>query len=103
VSQAWFYQWRHGDVSVRWARKRALAEVIAALFARHRGTYGSPRITADLRDLGWRVSKNTVAALMREQNLVARRNTQRRHSSIGMISPVDYELTQPTHPQAGAA
>jgi transposase InsO family protein len=55
-----------------------LAEVIAALFARHRGTYGSPRITADLRDLGWRVSKNTVAALMREQNLVARRRTRRR-------------------------
>jgi len=30
-------------------------------------------------------------------------NTERRHSSIGMISPVDYELAQPTHPQAGAA
>ena len=43
----------------------------------HEGKYGSPRITADLRDAGWRVSENTVAALMREQGLAARR--KRRH------------------------
>ena len=29
-------------------------------------------IAADLRDLGWRVSKNTVAALMAEMGLAAR-------------------------------
>jgi hypothetical protein len=29
-------------------------------------------ITADLHDLGWRVSKNTVAGLMREMGLAAR-------------------------------
>jgi putative transposase len=78
VSQAWFYKWRHGDVSLRRARRRALAELIAVLFARHRGSYGSPRITADLRDLGWRVSENTVARLMREQRLVARAKRRRR-------------------------
>jgi transposase InsO family protein len=78
VSQAWFYKWWHGDVSLRRARKRALVGLVAALFARHHGTYGSPRITADLRDLGWRVSENTVAGLMREQHLVARRRTRRR-------------------------
>lgn len=44
-----------------------------ALFAQHRGRYGSPRITADLRDEGWRVSENTVAQLMGELGLVARR------------------------------
>jgi transposase InsO family protein len=54
-----------------------LADLVATLFRRHRGTYGSPRITADLRDLGWKVSPNTVAALMAEQNLVARRRRRR--------------------------
>lgn len=46
---------------------------IRRLFAQHRGRYGSPRITADLRDAGWRVSKNTVAQLMGELGLAARR------------------------------
>ncbi len=72
VSQAWFYKWCHGDASKRRARRRALAAAITQLFARHRGTYGSPRITADLREAGWRVSVNTVAAVMAELHLVAR-------------------------------
>jgi putative transposase len=79
VSQAWFYKWRHGDGSPRRARRRVLTVLVAALFARHRGTYGSPRITADLREMGWRVSQNTVAALMAEQGLLAR--AKRRRSS----------------------
>jgi putative transposase len=78
VSQAWFYKWCKGDCSVRRSRRVALAALIAHLFRLHRGSYGSPRITADLRDLGWRVSKNTVAALMAEQHLVARAKRKRR-------------------------
>ena len=78
VSQAWFYKWKHGDMSPRRARRLALAAVIAWLFARHKGTYGSPRIWLDLREMGWRVSVNTVAALMAEQHLVARRKRRRR-------------------------
>ena len=78
VSQSWFYKWKPGDVSLRRARRRVLAAAVAYLFRRHRGTYGSPRITADLKDLGWAVSVNTVAVLMREQDLVARRRRPRR-------------------------
>ena len=48
------------------------------LFAAHEGKYGSPRITADLRDEGWAVSKNTVAAVMRELGLAARRKKKRK-------------------------
>jgi transposase InsO family protein len=78
VSQAWFYKWRHGDASPRRARRRQLAAKIMQLFAAHRGRYGSPRITADLRDEGWRVSVNTVAQIMAEHGLQARPKRRRR-------------------------
>ena len=78
VSPAWFYKWRRGDGSVRRKRRAALAALIAWLFAQHHGSYGSPRIWKDLQDSGWRVSTNTVAALMAEQHLVARPKRRRR-------------------------
>jgi putative transposase len=81
VSPAWFYKWRDGDVSRRRARRRALADLVATVFARHRGRYGSPRIAAELRELGWGVSVNTVAGLMAEQGLVARPKRRRKHTT----------------------
>jgi putative transposase len=78
VSQAWLYKWRHGDTSLRRARRRALTTLIVTLFRRHRGRYGSPRITDDLREMGWQVSVNTVAQIMAEQHLVARPRRRRR-------------------------
>ena len=41
---------------------------------------GSPR-TCGMRDAGWTVSKNTVAALMREQGLAARRRARRKSTT----------------------
>jgi putative transposase len=81
VSQSWFYKWRHGDTSVRRARRRQLAGEIRRLFERHQGRYGSPRITADLVEAGWKVSKNTVAVLMRELHLVARPRRRRKSTT----------------------
>jgi putative transposase len=81
VSEGWFYKWRHGDASVRHARRGQLEARIRFLFAKHRGTYGSPRITADLRDEGWVVSENTVAKIMRELGLAARRTKRRKQTT----------------------
>jgi transposase InsO family protein len=78
VSRSWFYKWNNAGLSPRAARREALAAEVRRLFKAHRGTYGSPRITADLREAGWTVSKNTVAAVMREQGLAARRKKRRR-------------------------
>ena len=47
LSEGWFYKWRCGDASPRHARRAQLQARIRFLFAKHRGTYGSPRITAD--------------------------------------------------------
>jgi transposase InsO family protein len=78
VSRSWFYKHKDRQLTPQQARRAALAAEVRRLFAAHRGTYGSPRITADLREAGWQVSKNTVAAVMREQGLAARRRKKRR-------------------------
>jgi transposase InsO family protein len=78
VSRSWFYKHKDGTLTARAARRQALAAEVRRLFKAHRGTYGSPRVTADLRELGWTVSENTVAAVMREQGLAARRTKKRR-------------------------
>jgi putative transposase len=81
VSRSWYYKWRGATLPPRAARRQQLAAEVGRLFAVHGGKYGSPRITADLRDAGWRVSENTVAALMRELGLAARRKRNRKSTT----------------------
>ena len=81
VSRSWYYRWASGRLPPQAERRERLAAEVARLFRLHEGKYGSPRITADLKDAGWRVSENTVAALMREQHLAARRKKKRRSTT----------------------
>jgi putative transposase len=78
MSQSWFYKWKDGGHCARRLRRDRLKAEIARLFSARKGKDGSPRITAALKDAGWAVSKNTVAALMAEMGLAARRKTGRR-------------------------
>ena len=81
VSRSWFYKWKAATLPPQAERRERLAAEVARLFTLHEGKYGSPRITADLREEGWRVSENTVAALMREQHLAARRKKKRKSTT----------------------
>ena len=81
VSRSWFYKHEDGALAPRAARREQLGAEIRRLFAAHRGTYGSPRITADLRDEGWAVSENTVAAVMAGLGLAARRKKKRKSAT----------------------
>jgi len=81
VPRSWYYKWKEGDRSPRRVRRERLKAEITRLFEAQKGRRGSPMIAADLRDLGWRVSKNTVAALMAEMGLAARRTRRRRGST----------------------
>jgi putative transposase len=78
VPRSWYYKWKEGDRSPRRARRERLKAEVRRLFEAHRGRRGSPVIAADLRDAGWRVSKNTVAALMAEMGLAARPKKRRK-------------------------
>jgi len=78
VSPSWFYKWKDGDHSARRQRRDRLKAEITRLFKARSGKDGSPRIAAALRDAGWSVSENTVAVLMRELGLAARRRKGRK-------------------------
>lgn len=78
VSKSWFYKWRDRPPTPRQRRRADLADRIAKLFAESGGTYGSPRVAQDLWAEGWRVSVNTVAAIMAQLGLVARVVKRRR-------------------------
>jgi putative transposase len=79
LSRSWFYKHRNRPQTARDVRRTVLATRITELFEASGETYGSPRITLDLRAEGWQVSVNTVARLMADLGL-AGRVRRRRHS-----------------------
>ena len=72
VARSAFYAWRHRGPSAHQQRDAALTEQIQAIHAEHDGTYGSPRIHAELHDRGEHTSRKRVARLMRQAHLAGR-------------------------------
>jgi putative transposase len=76
VSRAGYYAWKDRPACERRRRDRELLDQIRAIHEESRATYGWPRIHAELRHRGVRVSRKRVARLMRAAGLsgmVARR------------------------------
>lgn len=78
LSESWFYKWRDRAPTRRQQRRVALDAAVTRSFDASGGTYGSPRVLADLLEAGWRVSKKSVEASMARQSLVARPSRRRR-------------------------
>lgn len=70
VSSSGYYAWRRRMISVRTREDEALRRRIKAIYHGSRRTYGAPRIHAELREEGVRVSRKRVARLMKEAGLV---------------------------------
>ena len=69
VTRSGYYAWRDRPASPRHRRRARLLEQIRRVHADSRGTYGSPRVTPELKDQGIDVCENTVAKYMREDGL----------------------------------
>ena len=69
VSRSGYYAWRERPPSKRARADAALAEKIGRAHRESRGTYGAPRIHAELAFEGLRCGRKRVARLMREAGL----------------------------------
>ena len=69
VSPSGYYAWRGRGPSARQRSDAELCEKIRQFHRRSRGTYGVPRIWADLAEDGHHVSRKRVARLMRRDHL----------------------------------
>lgn len=78
VSRSGYYAWLRASDSVRIRRDERLRVKIAELHRQFRHTYGSPRMTLELRAQGERVGRHRVARLMREEGLCGRQNRRYR-------------------------
>ena len=81
VSRSGFYAWCKRPEPRRKASDAQLAVEIVAAHRRSRGTYGSPRVHAELRARGLCVGKKRVERLMRERGIEARRKRRFRRTT----------------------
>ncbi|RMG31320.1 MAG: hypothetical protein D6721_01565 [Gammaproteobacteria bacterium] len=82
VSTSGFYAWLRRPESARARRDAELAERIEAIHVRSRGTYGVPRIHAELRAEAERAIFEFIEGWY---------NPHRRHSALGHLSPISLE------------
>jgi len=90
VSRSGYYAWRARPESVRDKTDRQLTGVIRRIHAESKGTYGSPRIRAELRSQGLDYGRHKIARLMRLARL---KGCPSRHFKVTTQS-------DPSHPVA---
>jgi putative transposase len=81
VTRSAYYAWTTCAARPPAERHREQARVVSEIrriHARSRGTYGAPRITAELGRRGWRVNHKRVERLMRAHGIVGYRPRRRR-------------------------
>jgi HTH-like domain len=72
VSRSAFFAWRHhqANPTARMLDDRELGELVGKIHEQSFGTYGAPRVTAELRlGLGRQVNHKRVERIMRERGL----------------------------------
>jgi putative transposase len=82
VSRSGFHAWLRRTPSKRWVDDVSLLELIHQIHEESDGTYGSPRVHAELRHRGVRVGRKRVERLMRRHGLSGLVKRRRRKTTI---------------------
>lgn len=81
ISKSGYYNWLGRGPSKRWSENEVITVAVRDIFKDSFGSYGAPRIKAELSKKGYRVSRPRVARIMRANNLFARRKRKFRFTT----------------------
>jgi len=109
VSPSGYYVWKRRPPSRRAQRDQRLGVLVGEAHTRSRRTYGSPRVHAELRAQGERVSRKRVIRLMKAQGLRGRgravfvRTTDSQHDRPvpGNVLDRDFTASRPNERWVG--
>jgi putative transposase len=73
VSRSGFYSSQKEAYSAQQQKLEKRKQIIKMFFEHFKGRYGSPRLAIHLKTIGESISENTIAKVMREQGLFARK------------------------------
>ena len=103
ISQSSYFRWKKCPFSVRFHKKEELKQRILTIYFDSKQRYGSPRITAELNNLGFKISRITVSKYMRELGIRSKLTkkfkitTDSKHNYLVVenILDRDFESTKP--------
>lgn len=103
MSRSGYYRWRKRPECDRSLHNKRLTAHIKAIYKKHKGRAGSPKIADELKDNGFQVSKNSVARRMKEaglRSIVRRRyrattNSKHSHPVADNLLKRDFTTTEP--------
>lgn len=103
ISQISYFRWKKCPFSVRFHKKEELKQRILTIYFDSKQRYGSPRITAELNNLGFKISRITVSKYMRELGIRSKLSkkfkitTDSKHNYLVVenILDRDFESTKP--------
>lgn len=78
ISSSGYFDWKKKKEPLRLTSKSKIQDQIKKIFKESKGTYGSPRVHAELLERSIQISENTVAKYMKELGLNADRKSKYR-------------------------
>ena len=95
VSPSGYFAWKNRPASARQREDLVLLAQVRSAFTLSHETYGSPRMTHELREQGLPAGRRRVARLMRENGLKARQSRRFRRV-VRRIEPEALGLYRPS-------
>lgn len=104
VSNSSYYKWKKQIVSERQKRVILIKEEITSIYFNTKQRYGSPRITLELQNIGYQISRITVAKYMKQLGLYSKlskkfkvtTNSKHNHFVVPNILKREFTVKEPS-------